>query len=516
MAPGRKVGSGKRQPAEQELTDYEKERTLNIMRNNQRIQELGMLKLKSILSQTAAPLNTKERGTAGTNNNKKARGTAVSDSLYQPEENDDSEEEGVEKSSNDTTRMPFGGARTKRVMAPGGQGLPARVTRQKTRASASTHEDLPATDVALVPPRSPAQHEDPLLMDDEVEHTTITEQVHRGRTLGKGLERISRGLGTKLAIHISEGNKRPETPMQAAKLASEGGIVLRQHIPILPHWKEYKKDPSILTDYIGKVAVQFTMDTNSKPVKDACVDMLKGGQRQMRHRLKKQYFDDVPANQVRTTSPVNSMTDEQWRALVAMWSSPRHKEKCQKYKLNREFVKLQQRTGSRCYIAHRFAVTEMLYPDAPPNAIELFKECHLSKKKGLAEPVQKAIDDMNAIMAAPVEDEQQPNIAIEAVSQVLPSSKFLQNVGLQPALKKRSSRAETLRVQELEAQLEKEKQDKEELRQKLDGQQQEIDNLKKQSEEARQKHLEDVGDLKKQLEENNALLRGLISFNQSQ
>lgn len=66
------------------------------MRNNQRIQELGMLKLKSILSQTAAPLNTKERGTAGTNNNK-ARGTAVSDSLYQPEENDDSEEEGVEK-----------------------------------------------------------------------------------------------------------------------------------------------------------------------------------------------------------------------------------------------------------------------------------------------------------------------------------------------------------------------------------------------------------------------------------
>lgn len=50
----------------------EKERTINIMRNNQRIQ-LGILKLKSILSQAAAPLNTKERGTAGANNNKKAR-----------------------------------------------------------------------------------------------------------------------------------------------------------------------------------------------------------------------------------------------------------------------------------------------------------------------------------------------------------------------------------------------------------------------------------------------------------
>lgn len=51
------------------------------------------------------------------------------------------------------------------------------------------------------------------------------------------------------------------------------------------------------------------MDIMAKPVKDACVDMLKRGQRQRRYTLKKKYFDGVPANQVRTTSPVSCMND---------------------------------------------------------------------------------------------------------------------------------------------------------------------------------------------------------------
>jgi hypothetical protein len=67
------------------------------------------------------------------------------------------------------------------------------------------------------------------------------------------------------------------------------------------------------------------MDTKSKVVREACVDMLKGGQRQMRHRLKKKYFDGVPANLVRTTSPVTCMTNDQWGALVEMWSNLKHK-----------------------------------------------------------------------------------------------------------------------------------------------------------------------------------------------
>ena len=45
----------------------------------------------------------------------------------------------------------------------------------------------------------------------------------------------------------------------------------------------------------------------------------------MRYNLKKLYFNGVPADKVRTTSPLKSMTDDQWRELVEMWSSPKHK-----------------------------------------------------------------------------------------------------------------------------------------------------------------------------------------------
>jgi hypothetical protein len=64
---------------------------------------------------------------------------------------------------------------------------------------------------------------------------------------------------------------------------------------------------------------------NADPVKEAFSDLLKKGQRQMRYRLKKQYFDGIPANQVRTTSPLTTMTDSEWMELVGMWSTPKHK-----------------------------------------------------------------------------------------------------------------------------------------------------------------------------------------------
>jgi len=75
--------------------------------------------------------------------------------------------------------------------------------------------------------------------------------------MGRDLDRISRGLNTRIPVVIVEGKKRPEPPMQAAKLASERGIILRQHIPIFTHWKEYKdiKNKDILPGYMGKISV---------------------------------------------------------------------------------------------------------------------------------------------------------------------------------------------------------------------------------------------------------------------
>jgi hypothetical protein len=60
------------------------------------------------------------------------------------------------------------------------------------------------------------------------------------RRLGRDLDRISQGLNGKIPIHIQEGIKWLEAPMQVAKFESEGGIIVCGHIPILPSWKDYK------------------------------------------------------------------------------------------------------------------------------------------------------------------------------------------------------------------------------------------------------------------------------------
>ena len=69
------------------------------------------------------------------------------------------------------------------------------------------------------------------------------------------MERLSKGLNIKIPIHVAEGNLRPEAPVQAAKLAAEAGILLRDNMPVLPHWKDYKKDEGLVQNYVGKIAV---------------------------------------------------------------------------------------------------------------------------------------------------------------------------------------------------------------------------------------------------------------------
>lgn len=86
--------------------------------------------------------------------------------------------------------------------------------------------------------------------------TTSAQVERRGISMGRELDTISRGLGTRIPIHVNKGKRRPEAPMQAAKLASEGGIIIRQHIPIYTNWQEYKKHNEQVKNYIGKLAVR--------------------------------------------------------------------------------------------------------------------------------------------------------------------------------------------------------------------------------------------------------------------
>ena len=90
---------------------------------------------------------------------------------------------------------------------------------------------------------------------------------------------------------------------------------------------------------------------------------------------------------------------------------------CLKNKTNRSKVKLQQTTGSRSYIAHCEALVNSCYfllfsvpyyriyidlfqiqrkarayqKEPEPNAVQIFKDCHTSKMKGMSTPVQAAV-----------------------------------------------------------------------------------------------------------------------------
>ena len=79
----------------------------------------------------------------------------------------------------------------------------------------------------------------------------------RKKTMGHGLEKIN-NRGKKLAIHVAEGKKRPEVPLQAAKLASETGVAVRDNLPIYTSWKLYEKDagPTEVAKVLDKVAVR--------------------------------------------------------------------------------------------------------------------------------------------------------------------------------------------------------------------------------------------------------------------
>jgi hypothetical protein len=68
----------------------------------------------------------------------------------------------------------------------------------------------------------------------------------------------------------------------------------------------------------------LAINTNHAPTREAMTDLMRVAIKNERYRLKKRYFNGVPANQIRTTSPVRYVTDVEWRALVAWWSDPKN------------------------------------------------------------------------------------------------------------------------------------------------------------------------------------------------
>ncbi|CAN6326044.1 unnamed protein product [Urochloa humidicola] len=171
-------------------------------------------------------------------------------------------------------------------------------------------------------------------------------------------------------------------------------------------------------------------------------------------------------------------------------------EQCQKNKENRGKVKFPLTTGSCSYPVF----VENLggdFEDKEPDAFELFKLCHFSKKnKGFTPNVQLIIDEMEAQLVAPPAEGEDPKSATEVVAAVLDEktkkNMFLQNVGIQTA-KPRSS------LQQVQAQLEVEKLANVDLRAK-------VDELERKALETEQARLRDKEEMKRLQDEFEARL----------
>ena len=68
--------------------------------------------------------------------------------------------------------------------------------------------------------------------------------------MGHGLNRINRSHRGKLPIVIEEGQIRPLVPFIAAKYATEINITVRNHVPVLTHWKLYKERPAEIETFL--------------------------------------------------------------------------------------------------------------------------------------------------------------------------------------------------------------------------------------------------------------------------
>jgi hypothetical protein len=74
-------------------------------------------------------------------------------------------------------------------------------------------------------------------------------------TRGIMLDKMNKAMGRRMPISIPKGNQRPHVPMQAAKFASEAGVVVRSQVPIFTHWREYKAQSEHFDGFVGRLSV---------------------------------------------------------------------------------------------------------------------------------------------------------------------------------------------------------------------------------------------------------------------
>ncbi|PUZ50911.1 hypothetical protein GQ55_6G112400 [Panicum hallii var. hallii] len=520
------------------------------MQNSARLQQLGIPPLSSIMPNMRANAPDKRK--------RSRKNSEHSESEYEPSQNDTGERDSIDDDSDKGSKdksckktkqhapdMHLGGVKfrsRKRVYA---EQPPTRATRRMT-SIAQAYASLTRSNISEPSPSQAnvtqadgfAHHDDNNIMAAGADaitnpggHNMMTYEgglvrCNRGVNMGHGLQRLTRARRGKLPVVITQGNTRPLVPLVAAKFATECNIAVRNHVPVLKHWKDYKKEPALFNLFMGRLSAKFDIDTSDEIVKHGCMEMMKIAVRQQRYKLKREHFDPFPLHLVRKTSPIKSMTNEHWIDL----------ETCQKNKDNQGNVKFHKTTGSSttrflwkiCLeLSSRITYTVIIhfviqsglepisslarskcpfgssehagdkYNDEEPDASDLFKECHYSKKKkGYTSTVQLAITQMENQLAAPTEGEQTKS-ATQVVAEVLhkntKKSQFLHNVGIQIVLPRSS-------VQNAQAELEAEKRANAELQSIVNSQRAEMDDLSKKVQETEQAMNKKQADMEAKLE----------------
>ncbi|CAN6380845.1 unnamed protein product [Urochloa humidicola] len=182
---------------------------------------------------------------------------------------------------------------------------------------------------------------------------------------------------------------------------------------------------------------------------------------------------------------------------------------------NRSKVQFPQATGSQSYEVFIENIGDK-YKDEEPTALDLFKDCHFSKKNGFKPAVQSAIVQMENMLCAPTgtegcegregsEGTEQPKSVNEVVFGVLSEktkkNKFLQNVGIQIA-------RHTSSEQNPEADLAAENA---ELRAIVNTQRAEMEGWLKEVQETKESRRRDREEMKKMKDEMNAKLELVLS-----
>jgi hypothetical protein len=77
--------------------------------------------------------------------------------------------------------------------------------------------------------------------------------------MGHGLQRLTRARHGKLPFIITEGSSRSVIPLIAAKNATECNIAVRNHVPVLKHMNEYKKQPTLFNLFLARIYSKYIL-----------------------------------------------------------------------------------------------------------------------------------------------------------------------------------------------------------------------------------------------------------------